>query len=601
MSRTGLFLLSILLPLVAHAQKKPVTIDAITVERTATHTAPIQWAPDGKRFAWLEEKDLWLYDVAARREKALVDLADLDAKAVKPTAPDAFDWRNRRVSEQRFAWSGSGKEILISTAGDLFLLHPETGKWDQLTATAEDERDAKLSPDGRLVSFRREHDLYSLEIATGKVVQLTRDGSETLLNGELDWVYPEELEIGTAHWWSPDGKWIAYLQLDIGREPIFPQVDAVALRARFEPERYPKAGDPNADARVGIVAAGGGETRWMDLGEKRNDLLARVAWLPNSQAVAVERLNRIQNRLDLVIADAASGATRVALHEEDPYWINVNDDLQFLKDGKRFLWGSERDGFHHLYLYSIEGKRLKQLTEGEWEVNSVAGVDEAAGEVYFTSTEQSPLERQLYAVQFDGKQRRRLTAEPGTHAISMGPNCEYYLDTASSLASPPRRTIHGNDIHGNDTHGNDGKPVAVFREADRTQIDEYEILPTEIHKFKTSDGALLYGRLIKPAGFTRGKKYPVIVMVYGGPHVQAIHDSWTPPGWDQVLAHRGFVIWQVDNRGSWGRGHGWESTSSAIWGSASWRTRKRASATSTRWVLRTPRAWDSMAGAMAVT
>jgi dipeptidyl-peptidase-4 len=239
----------------------------------------------------------------------------------------------------------------------------------------------------------------------------------------------------------------------------------------------------------------------------------------------------------------------VGLHEEDPYWINVNDDLRFLDGGKRFLWGSERDGHHHLYLYSIEGERLKQLTEGAWEVDSVAGVDESAGEVYFTSTEQSPLERQLYAAALDGTHRRRLTAEPGTHEISMGPNSKYYLDTASSLTSPPQRTIHRRD----------GKQVAVFREADRSQVDAYNILPTEIHKFKTADGALLYARLIKPAGFTRGGKYPVIVMVYGGPHAQEVRDAWPHLGLDQVLAHRGFVIWQVDNRGSWGRGHAWES------------------------------------------
>ena len=549
MTRFAVLLFTILLSIAARAQKKPVTIDAITAERTVTRSASVQWAPDGKRFAWQEEKDLWLYDVAARREKQLVNLADLDAKAVKSAQADTFDWRNRHVSKQLFAWSDSGNEILISTGGDLFLLHVDTGTWDQLTATATPEHDAKLSPDGRFVSFRREHDLYSLEIATGKIIQLTHGGSETLLNGELDWVYPEELEIPTAHWWSPDSKRIAYLQLDISHEPVFPQVDVLALRARFEPERYPKAGDPNADARVGIVPATGGETRWMDLGETRDYLLARVAWLPDSQAVAVERLNRIQNRLDLLIAGAASGTARVALHEEDPHWINVNGDLRFLRGGKHFLWGSERDGFHHLYLYSIDGKRLKQLTEGAWEVNGVAGVNESAGEVYFTSTEQSPLERQLYAVELNGKHRRRLTAAPGTHEISMGPNGEYYLDTASSLTSPPQRTICRRD----------GKQVAVFREADRSQLDEFEVLPTEIHKFKTTDGALLYARLIKPAGFKRGGKYPVIVMVYGGPHAQEVRDAWAPLGWAQVLAHRGFAIWQVDNRGSWGRGHAWES------------------------------------------
>lgn len=534
----------------AYAQKKPVTIEAITAERTVTGFAPVQWAPDGRQFAWLDKKELRLYDIASGHEKLLVDLADLETKAVKPPASEPFDWKNRHVSEQSFAWSEAGNEILISSGGDLFLLHLETGKWDQLTATADAERDAKLSPDGRCVSFRRGHDLYTLEIATGKIVRLTSDGSETMLNGELDWVYPEELEIGTAHWWSPDSKRIAYLQLDVGREPVFPQVDLLSLRARFEPERYPKAGDPNADARVGIVSANGGQTRWMDLGETRDNLLARVVWQPDSQAVAVERLNRIQNRLDLLIANAATGAARIALHEEDPCWINVFDDLLFLKDGKRFLWGSERDGFHHLYLYSIEGRLLRQLTRGEWVVDTVAGVDEASGEAYFTSTEQSPLERQLYAVRLDGSHRRRLSSEAGTHVISMSPDCARYLDTTSSLSSPPRRTLHRND----------GRQTAVFRDADRTLTSEFEILPTEIHKVKTPDGALLYARLIKPAGFVPGKKYPVIVFIYGGPRVgQEVADAWPERLWDQVLAQRGFVIWQLDNRGTWGRGHRWES------------------------------------------
>jgi dipeptidyl-peptidase 4 len=529
------------------AQKKPVTVEAITARRTVTGFAPVHWAPDGKRFAWVEEKGIWLYDVPSAKKAKLLTLSDLEAKAVKPPATEAFDWQNRRVSEQSLAWSQSGNEMLISAGGDLFLLHLNSSKLDQLTATPESERDPKLSPDGRLVSFRRDHDLYVLEIGTGKVTRLTHDGSDTILNAELDWVYPEELDLGTAHWWSPDSKRIAYLQFDISREPIYPQVDAVALRARLEPERYPQAGDSNPEVRAGVVSIDGGETHWMDLGETRGNLTARVEWLPNGQALAVERLNRIQNRLDLLFADAATGSAHVVLHEEDPYWVNLNDDLRFLKDGKRFLWGSERDGFHHLYLYSLDGKQLRQLTEGEWEVESVVGVDESA--VYFVSTEQSPLERQLYSVRLDGKHRRKITAEEGNHAISMGPTCEYYLDTASNLSSPPRRTIHRNDA----------AELSVFREADKSQVEEYEILPTEIHRVKTADGALLYGRLIRPSGFAPGKKYPVIVIVYGGPHAQAVHNAWPGMGWDQVLAHRGFVVWQLDNRGSSGRGHKWES------------------------------------------
>jgi dipeptidyl-peptidase-4 len=548
MPRFSVLAIALLLALPVHGQKKPVTIDAITTDRKVTGFGPIQWSPDGKRFAWLEEKELWSCDVPSGRRQRLVDLADLEAKAIKPSAADAFDWQNRRVTEQAFSWSDSGRDILIAAEGDLFLLHTDSGKWDQLTATLESERDAKLSPDGRFVSFRRDHDLYALEIAAGKVVRLTNGGSETLLNGELDWVYPEELDLGTAYWWSPDSKSLAFFQLDIHREPVFPQVDALAVRAHAEPERYPQAGDPNADVRVGIVPAAGGETRWMDLGEPRDNLLARLVWLPDSHAVAVEKLNRIQNRLDLLIADTSTGAARSVLHEEDPYWININNDLRFLKDGQRFLWGSERDGFHHLYLYSTAGKQLQQLTQGDWEVETVEGIDDPSGEIYFTSSEQSPLDRQLYAVQLNGK-RHRITTEPGTHVISLSPDGRHYLDTASSLSSPPRRTIHRTD----------GSQVAVFRDADRADIDQYDILPTEIHKVKAADGALLYARLIKPAGFTPGKKYPVVVNVYGGPGVQTIHDAWPSLGLDQVLAHRGFVVWQLDGRGSLGRGHRFES------------------------------------------
>ena len=235
MPRLSLITLAFFLTFSAEAQKKPVTIDAITAERKVTGFAPIQWAPDSKRFAWIEEKELWSYDVASGQRKLLVALSDLESKAVKPPPAGAFDWQNRRVTEQAFSWSSSGHEILIAAEGDLFLLHVDSGKWDQLTATIESERDAKLSPDGRYVAFRRDHDLYSLEISSGKVARLTSDGSDTLLNGELDWVYPEELELGTAYWWSPDSKSIAFLQFDIHREPIFPQVDSLAIRAYSEP------------------------------------------------------------------------------------------------------------------------------------------------------------------------------------------------------------------------------------------------------------------------------------------------------------------------------------------------------------------------------
>ena len=218
-----------------------------------------------------------------------------------------FDWTNRRVGEQDVQWFADGKRLLVAAGGDLFVVDIAKGRFEPLTQTAEAERDPKLSPDNRYVSFRRGPDLFTIDVDSKVVTRLTTNGSDTLLNGQLDWVYPEELDLDTAHWWSPDSRSIAYLQFDISREPIFPQVSLLNARGLLEPERYPKAGDPNADVRLGVVAATGGETKWMDLGDPRGFLLARVVWSPDSRAIMAERLNRVQNNLYLMLADAATG------------------------------------------------------------------------------------------------------------------------------------------------------------------------------------------------------------------------------------------------------------------------------------------------------
>jgi dipeptidyl-peptidase-4 len=529
------------------AAKKPVTIDAL-LDTPSNHHGPIVWAPDGTRFITTEREALSLYDVRTGKDREIIALDKLDKAAVKPPEPAVFDWTNRRVDESEVQWFSDGKRLLVAESGDLFIVDIGKGKFDALTETADFERDPKLSPDNRYVSFRRGPDLYVIEIASKVVTRLTTNGSETLLNGQLDWVYPEELEIGTAHWWSSDSRSIAYLQFDIAREPIFPQVQLLNAHGLLEPERYPKAGDPNAEVRLGVVAVTGGETKWMDLGDTRGFLIARVAWAPSNREILAERLNRVQNRLDLLMANTATGTSRVVLHEEDPTWINVSGEPRFLT-GDRFLWTSERSGFRHIYVYGTDGKMEKQLTSGDWEVERVAGVDDDRQRVYYTSSQESPLERQLYSVSFNGGAAQRLTKGAGTHRISLAPNAAFYLDDYSSLTSPLESRLYRYD----------GKEEREYRAADQKIPDEYEILPSEIVQVKASDGTLLYARMIKPAGFQSGKKYPAVVMVYGGPGAQSIHNSWQGLSWDQVLAHKGFVIWQLDNRGSAGRGHAFES------------------------------------------
>ena len=530
--------------------KKPVTIDALMKKsEEPKHSGPVIWSPNGDEFVIKDEGKLLLYDVSSGKKREIIATAKLKEAASKVEEPAVFDWTNRRVAASDVQWFSDNRRLLVAESGDLFIVDVRKGSFEQLTKTDVDEVDPKLSPDNGYVSFRKAHDLYTLSLADQKIHRLTNNGSETLLNGELDWVYPEELDLGTAHWWSPDSKHVAYLQFDVSFEPIFPQVSLLKQHGLLEPERYPKAGDPNAEVRVGVVSAEGGETKWMDLGEPRNNLLARVIWLPDSQRIAAEKLTRIQNKLALLVADIESGKSRAVLNEEDPHWINVEGEPKFLKDGKSFLWTSERSGFRHLYRCSIDGGDPQQLTSGEWLVSDIAGVDEKAGRIYYVSTEGSPLERQLYSIALDGSGKQQLSKGAGTHRIEMAPDAGSYLDTYSSITVVPSTTLHKPD----------GEQIRVYRAADTSESDDYELLPVEVVKVTASDGTLLYGRVTKPAGFDPAKKYPAIVMVYGGPGVQLIQDRWSGLTWDQVLAHKGFVIWSLDNRGSNGRGHKFET------------------------------------------
>jgi dipeptidyl-peptidase-4 len=535
----------------AFAQKKPVTLDTLRQRPTAAAPYSPVWAPNGHQFAYLRSGDLHLYDCRTRQSRVLFPkLNSLAANAIKDSRPAlAFDWQNRRVTEARLQWAPASDALLIAEGGDLFWLSLSGGEPRQLTRTEAREADPKLSPDGKLIAYRIGNDLYSHDIASGKVTRLTHDGSETLLNGRLNWVYPEELDLGTAFWWSPDSQRLAYLQFDISHEMIYPQADLLRTPALAEPERYPQAGTTNADVRLGLVPATGGATRWLDFGETRGYLLARVHWLGATE-VAVERFNRIQNQLQFLAASVADGRVRTVFTESDPHWLNVHSLTRIDPAKQEILWATERTGFRHLRRLGFDGKERATLTAGNWEVSNVNAVNISQRLVYYTSTEADPRQRHLYVVNFDGKAKRQLTTAPGFHTISMSPTAEFFLDTHSAIDQPTRQTLHSAD----------GAQLAELMAPNRQPLDEYDLLPTELLEFPAPDGEKLYARLIKPKGFDPTRKYPAIVMVYGGPHSQQIRNAWPGgPNLDQVLAHRGFVIWQVDNRGSGGRGHLWES------------------------------------------
>jgi dipeptidyl-peptidase-4 len=535
------------------AQKKPVTLDALDAISRLTPQGPgnpLAWAPTGDKWIFRQARRLMVYDAPSRASRELVDASAMDAAAVKHSAAGRpLDWENRRVRESSVQWSSNGAEILYS-AGDLFLIQAADGTWTQLTRTPAPERDPKLSPDGKSVAFRREWDLYVMDLASRKERRLTSGGSETLRNGGLDWVYPEELDLGTAYWWSPDSRSIAYLQFDVSREPLYPHADLRGAEPVHEPQRYPKAGQPNPDVRLGVVNATGGKTRWLDVGDTRTQyLIARVTWAPDSTRLFVIRPNRIQNHVDLLAVGVESRRVTTLLEESDPHWVNLPEEPLFVNSGAQFLWLSERDGFRHIYLYSAGGALLRQLTKGSFEITGIAGVDEQAERVYYTSNEASPLERHIYSINLDGRNRRQLSSGAGTHSIGLGPGAKFYLHTYSSVSAPPRTTLHAGD----------GTELGVYRDADQRVAGEYEILPAELVTYAGPGGTPLYGRLIKPAGFEPGRQYPAVVFVYGGPGAQGVRNVWTGADLDQALAHAGFVVWQTDNRGSAGRGHAFET------------------------------------------
>jgi dipeptidyl-peptidase-4 len=527
------------------AEKRPVTAaDVVSPEEGVAHS--IRWAPDSSKFAIVEDGTVSVYTVKTASKRDVIAVAELERAAAKMPARTTEDWINRHTADTRAQWFADSRRLLVPAGGDLFILDTEKGSFETLLHTREEERDAKLSPDNRTMAFRRAHDLYAIDVASRKERRLTRGGSETLRNGETDWVYPEELDLETAYWWSPDSRSIAYLQFDISREPVFPQVSLMQARGVMEPERYPKAGDPNAGVRLGLVAAAGGRTKWMKLGPVEDHLLARVAWAPNSREILAERLNRVQNRMELLLANRETGAAQTVLHEEDRYWINAGETPRFLAAGDRFLLTSERSGFRHLYLWDVGGKTHTQLTKGDWAVDQIAGVDEKRELVYYTSTEENPIERQLYAVRFDGSGKRKLSNGAGTHEASFSPDGAYYLEDFSSVSSPVRSVVYAAD----------GKQLGVFRES---RMPGVKLHPVENVTMKTADGTTLYAQLIRPAGFDASRKYPAVVSVYGGPDVQRVRNQWMGVNAEQLLAERGFVVWRVDNRGGAGRGHAFES------------------------------------------
>jgi dipeptidyl-peptidase-4 len=466
-----------------------------------------------------------------------------------------------RVNAESYMWAPDGQAILFAGSNNLVLLELATMKPKVIVTGEQDVEDPKFSPDGKWISFVRDSNLWVANIASGETKELTTGGSEEILKGKLDWVYPEELSTSTAYWWSPDSTKIAYYEMDERPVTRYPIMDMSSVTGALQYTRFPQAGEANPIVRVGVVPVTGGETKWMDTGSNTDIYLARVNWLPDSRRIAIQRLNRAQDKLELLFADAASGASRSIVTQSDKYWINISDDLYFFSDGKRFLWSSERTGFRHYYIYDLSGKELEQVTSGDWGLNGTGAfgpgtashpqVDEAHNCIYFISNKDSVVETQVYRVSLRDKSVTRITREAGTHQPTFATDSSAFVDQFSTVMTPPRQ----------DLVRIDGKRVAAIDENKVAELTEYHFPPVEFLNVAANDGTKLYAMMMKPSNFDPARKYPVLVYVYGGPQAQTVRNLWSDAEglWLDLMAQKGFVIFALDNRGSYNRGHAFEA------------------------------------------
>jgi len=547
------------------AAAAPASYKPLTVDRIYSHpglsgqlTRGIAWTPDSKQLSFFRSEgagreaktELWVMDVASGQRRLLLSAEKLESVLPADSGRSTQATGLGRHAPAEYQWAPGGGALLFQGPTSLAWFDLKTQASRTLVSGKESIVDPKISPDGRYVSFVRNHNLWLVSVADGKERAFTEGGTEEVRKGELDWVYPEELEITTAYWWAPDSSAIAYFEMDERKVAQYPLVEFTSPVGEAEEERYPPAGGANPVVRVFVAPVGGGEARAMDTGENTDIYIARVNWLTDSKHLAIQRLNRQQTVLDLLIADVTNGQTHTALNETDQYWINISNDLHFLKDGKRFLWSSERSGYRHLYLYDLEGKQLAQLTKGEWEVSAVDAVDEPKGLVYFTGTAKSPLERHLYRVSLDGSAISRITIHNGTHGVNMAPDTSAFVDTYSDAVTPPRQ----------DVARADGSLLRVINENKVAELAEYHLSAPQFLSVKAHDGMPLNAMMIKPADFDASKKYPVLVFTYGGPHAQVVLNAWggNTALWHQLMTQKGYIIFALDNRGSAGRGHVFE-------------------------------------------
>jgi dipeptidyl-peptidase-4 len=569
------------------AAPKKLTIEGIFAEGGVTGRAPetIKWSPDGTKVSFVQRDDagehgeLWYVDAVTGEKKILASETKLSQLA--PSTSKIKDEREKervtRYHVAAYTWSPDSQHLLFDSQGQLWYYRLDTGTATQLTSSPDASEDPKFSPDGNRIAFVRKHNLYVHPVYGEEGERpLTRDEKDkdkdkdrdadkekedNILNGEVDWVYAEELDVRSNFFWSPEGKEILFLQMDETRVPTYPITNWLPTHPRLEQEKYPKAGDPNPSVHLGVVSSNGGKVHWIRFGNDDDTYMPRFGWIREGWAWA-EILNRKQDVMDLYFIDVKAGQVRKVLTESSSdAWVNVNDDFRILKSGDRFLWTSWRDGHTHIYLYSFnaqdpmaaDAKLERQLESGDYEVMAISGVDEAAGTVFFTANKDDPRQEKIFSVKLDGSGMQSLSSssEDGNYAASFADDGKHFVETHSATLTPPKISVCAV-----------GAPCVKIWEA--RSVAEYNPIVSKPLEFKADDGTVLYGYLtlprLSPQTADGNQKAPIpiplIVHIYGGPAAQTVQDAWggSTELFHQILANEGYAIFSVDNRGTPNRG-----------------------------------------------
>lgn len=549
---------ALLLAASAGAQRKQLTLESIY---DPTAKVSFSGAPQNG-FEWLDDSTfIWpkrdakgklveweRFDVKSGNVHALFDRAAFE-RALRQAGASA-DEASSAAKATSLRFDAKKSAVVVEAAGDLFLYSLAGQSATRLTSTPAPEEVPQFSPDGKRIAFVRQNNLYVIDLASQRERQLTTDGSATVLNGVLDWVYEEEVYgRGTKHafWWSPDSSRIAFLRTDEREVPAYPNVDQVPYHPVAAPQFYPKAGDPNPHVRLLIAPAGGGEAATVDNDRYTSGdfLIVRVAWNRDGSVLLYQTQNREQTWLDLNRVDAAGGVPTTLIHETTKAWVEPLGEPVSLADGS-FLWQSERSGYRHLYLYKADGTQVRQVTNGEWEVRDLHGVDEKGGWIYFSGTERSPIGLDVYRVKMDGSGLQRISETAGTHAAKFNSSFTSYVDSWNDVNTPSEVRLHNAD----------GSLAKLIDANLSSALTDYDLPRPELLQVKARDGFVLEAMMIKPSNFDASKKYPVYEYHYGGPHAQQVTNAWkgTTMQFLQLIAQQGVVVWICDNRAASGKG-----------------------------------------------